>query len=208
MTKYVCAGQRYHIILEGLSEEEAKKNGRYWVRTTPANGCSKFAPGRGTDDRTGVIYYNKDDGVSPTTEIGAFSLDCRDEPPEKLVPKVKWTVPDPGLNMVGAFENPADVQLGKWHRPGYPDTDNLVSNWEFGPSPMWINYSEPIIKNLDKESFPSTWVVYPADDYVNDKWVYLVITGKKLKPLSSQVAVAHPVSQCDIISLTTISPYS
>ncbi|EGD89375.2 hypothetical protein H113_03006 [Trichophyton rubrum MR1459] len=189
----VGIGQRYHIILEGLSEEEAKKNGRYWVRTTPANGCSKFAPGRGTDDRTGVIYYNKDDGVSPTTEIGAFSLDCRDEPPEKLVPKVKWTVPDPGLNMVGAFEKPADVQLGKWHRPGYPDTDNLVSNWEFGPSPMWINYSEPIIKNLDKESFPSTWVVYPADDYVNDKWVYLVITGKKLKPLSSQVAVAHPI---------------
>ncbi|EGD99751.1 multicopper oxidase [Trichophyton tonsurans CBS 112818] len=58
----VGTGQRYHIILEGLSEEEARKNGRYWVRTTPAKGCSKFAPGRGTDDRTGVIYYNKDDG--------------------------------------------------------------------------------------------------------------------------------------------------
>lgn len=35
---------------------------------------------------------------------------------------------------------------------------------------------------------------YPGDNYVNDKWVYLVITGKKLKQLSSQVAVAHPVS--------------
>ncbi|EFR05270.1 laccase [Nannizzia gypsea CBS 118893] len=189
----VGIGQRYHIILEGLSKEEAKKNGRYWMRTTPTKGCSKFAEGRGTDDRTGVIYYDRDDGISPNTERGAFSLDCRDEPLENLVPKVKWTVPDPGLDVAGAFEKSADVQLGKWRRPGYPETNSLVSNWEFGPVPMWINYSEPIIKNLDKEEFPSTWVVYPAEDHLINKWVYLVITGKKLDPISTQVAVAHPI---------------
>ncbi|KAK2855717.1 hypothetical protein FQN49_004913 [Arthroderma sp. PD_2] len=190
----VGIGQRYHVILEGLSKEETKNNSRYWIRTTPATGCAEFNDGRGTDDRTGAFYYDRDDGVAPSTDRGDFSLECRDEPLEKLKPMVEWTVPDPGLNLPGGdFEKSVDVELNKWKRPGHSASDSLVSNWEFGPSPMWINYSEPIIKNLDKEHFPATWVVYPADDHLTNKWVYLVITGKKLKALESQVAVAHPI---------------
>ncbi|KAK2819982.1 hypothetical protein FQN49_007839 [Arthroderma sp. PD_2] len=61
--------------------------------------------------------------------------------------------------------------------------------------PMWLNYSKPIVKHMDEENWPETWVVYPSNNYTYDRWVYLVVTGQEdLEGLGrTQAPNAHPM---------------
>lgn len=107
---------------------------------------------------------------------------------------VEWDIPDPKLGLPGIFETTGDVGLNTWRLPGRPESENLVSNWAVGPSPMYINFSDPMVKNIDKDKWDDTWVVYPTEEHVVNKWVYLVITGMKTSNFKIQVQAAHPVS--------------
>lgn len=66
-----------------------------------------------------------------------------------------------------------------------------------GKVPMWLNFSDPTVLNLDKKSFPDEKVVIPKN-YPDGSWVYLVITSFPPEVLGDKdrvfVAAAHPVS--------------
>lgn len=65
----------------------------YWIRTIPAQGCSGFRDGNVPDERQGIIFYGDDKKLLPTTQRNpGIDLTCSDEPYEKLVPIVPWTI--------------------------------------------------------------------------------------------------------------------
>lgn len=162
---------------------------------SPAVGCSHFEAANPPDERVGILYYGLKTAAMPSTTRGPFPLECRDEPYERLKPYHPWQVPDPQL-VPGTFGNTSDVGRGKWRLPGSRNASSVVNFWTMGFSPMFLNYSNPIVKNLDKTNWDDTWVVYPAEDFTNKDWVYLVITGVKTVPniAINQTASAHPVS--------------
>ena len=91
----VGIGQRYHVIVEAHAKENSAGD-NYWIRTIPAEGCGRFNNGLKPDEKTGIVRYkhniNTDD---PVTEKGSYSLKCRDEAAENLVPILNWTVGSP-----------------------------------------------------------------------------------------------------------------
>ena len=62
------------------------------MRTIPAVGCQTFELGGIPDERQGIVYYEKDSDAYPTTPRKNISLACSDEPYDKLVPFIPWTV--------------------------------------------------------------------------------------------------------------------
>lgn len=75
------------------------------------------------------------------------------------------------------------------------------SRWDLGSHPLWLNFSNPTIKNVAKRhddgfAWDPEWVVVPQN-YKEDDWVYLVVTATGFpwgKPNRRFVPAAHPVS--------------
>jgi hypothetical protein len=90
-------GQRYHIIVEGMADPYIKeRDGNYWIRTTPARYCNKFA--YGPDERSGIIRYDP----AMLRNISSLSepdepddLHCGDEDHKKLIPWMGWRIGNP-----------------------------------------------------------------------------------------------------------------
>lgn len=80
---------------------------------------------------------------------------------------------------------------------GRPHKNDLFYRWSMGKDPMWLNFSDPTVLNLDKKTFPDEKVVIPKN-YPEGAWVYLVITSFPPEVLGDKdrvfVAAAHPVS--------------
>ncbi|WEW59691.1 hypothetical protein PRK78_005171 [Emydomyces testavorans] len=170
----VGIGQRYHVILDTLPD--APSGAAYWIRVTPTKGCFNFEANNPPDEKLGILYYGQRTDASPTSTGGSFSNQCRDEPFERLEPYHPWQIPDPQL-APDMFDASSDIELGKWRLPGRPNNASEVRFWAVGPAPMYLNYSEPMAKNLDKASWDDTWVVYPSEEHMHNDWVYLLITG-------------------------------
>ena len=74
------------------------------------------------------------------------------------------------------------------------------SRWDLGSHPLWLNFSNPTIKNVAKKhddgfTWDPEWVVVPQN-YKEDDWVYLVVTATGFpwgKPNRKFVTAAHPV---------------
>lgn len=188
-------GQRYHVILNTLPD--VKDGDSFWIRMVPAgDGCSRFRKDHVPDERMGALYYGKKTNVLPKSEGGGYDISCRDEPYERLKPIQKWTVPDP-LLAPDLMTKTQKIGIDIWNPPGRPADAPKIANWGVGPQPMWLNYSKPIVKNMDIEDWPETWTVYPANDYTHEQWVYLVVTGqeKQAELARTQAPNAHPVCQ-------------
>lgn len=68
------------------------------MRVVPARKCSKFA--FGPDEQMGIVRYNfsympDPHPPDPLSEPPLYDINCADEPYEKLVPKIPWTIGDP-----------------------------------------------------------------------------------------------------------------
>ncbi|EGD93868.1 multicopper oxidase [Trichophyton tonsurans CBS 112818] len=186
-------GQRYHVILNTLPD--VKDGDSFWIRMVPAgDGCSRFRKDHVPDERMGALYYEKKTNVLPKSEGGGYDISCRDEPYERLKPIQKWTVPDP-LLAPDLMTKTQKIGIDIWNPPGRPADAPKIANWGVGPQPMWLNYSKPIVKNMDIEDWPETWTVYPANDYTHEQWVYLVVTGqeKQAELARTQAPNAHPL---------------
>lgn len=158
---------------------------------TPAEGCSSFENPQ--DEKMGILYYGEKSDAMPDSSVNdGLDHQCRDEPYDSLKPLHPWTVPDPGLDS-DLFKVPQQVATGQFTPPGRPD-DVQIATWAVGPQTMWINYSRPIVRHLEEESWPETWAVYESEEYTYNKWIYLVITGNDEPTLKDRIAVAHPVS--------------
>lgn len=95
-------GQRYHVVVTALPKNPDGKDSTanaFWIRTSPAIGCSGFNPDFGApEERQGIIYYGNNPQPLPTTQRNNYThynLSCRDEPYEKLEPIIPWTIGKP-----------------------------------------------------------------------------------------------------------------
>jgi FtsP/CotA-like multicopper oxidase with cupredoxin domain len=156
----VGIGQRYTVIIEAKPTQEAA-NGKYWMRTeyVTAGGCNARINGNPVNDkdsqRVGIVSYEgaASEGSPETTRnLGNKDVDCLDETP-KMQPIVKWQVTppeNPNYNDEHLYEAGLDRTKGpnnsnKWH--------GAVARWSLTDTPMWLDFSNPTILNLDN----STW---------------------------------------------------
>ena len=72
---------------------EDSADGNYWMRTIPAEGCKAFE--RQPENKTGIIRYDQVSIADPMTQRAPFSLNCSDEPYERLQPVLPWQVGAP-----------------------------------------------------------------------------------------------------------------
>ncbi|KAI8297329.1 hypothetical protein K4K59_003506 [Colletotrichum sp. SAR11_240] len=84
--------------------------------------------------------------------------------------------------------------IGKQNELERPALMNNFSWWSFGKDPLWLNFSNPTILNLDNTTWDKDYVVVTEDK--KDDWVYLVITAPEKSPKGSSRSffpVAHPM---------------
>jgi len=85
-------GQRYNIIVEANpANNTADQN--FWIRTSPAPGCTHFNKNNpAPDERTGIVRYTVNTDL-PTTSRGTFDVNCADETYfRNITPIVPWSV--------------------------------------------------------------------------------------------------------------------
>ena len=192
-------GQRYHVIVEAkpTGDNRSKEKHAYWIRTTVAARCSGFARGVDPDDRTGILHY---EGVSksviPDTRRGTFNLTCSDEPYDKLKPVVPWKVGRPSNEQeTSTFQ--VGLDTAPYDGPNPPPAGEF-SHWVLGKQPLWLNFSNPTILdvNKQKQNWPPAYVVVP-EPVNNNTWVYLLITATGFPfgstPDRNFLPVNHPV---------------
>ena len=91
-----------------------------------------------------------------------------------------------------------------------PQTDRPpwgnISRWQMGKNPLWLNFSDPTILNLqtdltkvDWDSKPDLAVVSESNANTAESWIYLMITATKFpfngeKRINRFVPAAHPVN--------------
>lgn len=73
--------------------------------------------------------------------------------------------------------------------------------WAFGNAPMWLNFSDPTILNLDNTTWKPNYVVIASEADQTEDWVYMVVTAPLHPPAGAPSGeqfwpVAHPVYLC------------
>ena len=191
----VAIGQRYHVIVEANSVDDRPLSQQsYWIRTVVADQCGGFFSK--PDNRTGIVYYHGADNTSlPSTSINKFPTKCADEPYESLKPIVPWTVGAPANQQeASTFE----AGLEPAPAPGPLPPPGNFSRWELATQPLWLNFSNPTILNVNqaKTSWPPQMVVVPENVPANS-WVYLLVTATAFPFGASTgrnfVPASHPV---------------
>ncbi|KAG6356518.1 hypothetical protein INS49_015906 [Diaporthe citri] len=191
-------GQRYRVIVEARPDDAddgsnpVPRDGNFWIRTWGATTCSQ--PGQEGYERTGILRYDAASTSDPTSKPWPnISLACSDEPYTSLKPKLPWFV-GPAANTEDgeAFtveSNVTGLQPGSKPFPLAqfsldPETSSVFR-------PLQINYSHPIIQELDNFSgnWPQQWVVIP-ENFNSTSWVYLVLSGDRL---GGTTIGAHPI---------------
>ena len=88
------------------------------------------------------------------------------------------------------------MTIGLEHVEDRPVAPNNFTWWSFGDNPLWVDFSNPTITELNRtEPWSKDYVVVPADS--RDGWVYLVITAPDAAVAGKKkifAPVAHPVS--------------
>ncbi|KKY23553.1 putative multicopper oxidase [Phaeomoniella chlamydospora] len=198
----VGIGQRYHVVVEAnpLNDKRPASEQNYWIRTIPATGCFNFG-NQVVDNRTGILFYaDSNHKTLPTTTQAAFSINCADEPYDKLVPIVPWKVGPPSNQ-----EDPSSFEVGL-SIPNETFPNNLppagdVTRWELGSQPLWLNFSDPTILHVNQgtranpTTFQAQLVVVP-ESVASNAWVYLLISASDLPfddDLRTFLPVAHPI---------------
>jgi FtsP/CotA-like multicopper oxidase with cupredoxin domain len=146
----VGIGQRYAVIVEA-KPDVASSDGKYWMRTEWTNDpdCGGEPP-RGLNDtlemsRSGIISYD-DAGYGdelPSTSRHDVTIGCHDEPYEKLIPIVPWTVSAPANDVANyTYEGGTDTtNKDTWH--------GAVYRWSLMDNPMWLNFSDPLLLDVE-----------------------------------------------------------
>lgn len=180
-------------------------NKPYWIRTIPATDCHHFMLGGTPDERQGILTYHNDsiisshnDSLIPRTERGSFPIACRDELYNSLVPYLPWNITlDPGYNE--SLKDPFEVGTENPTSPhGRPNQNDSFTRWTMGHVPMYLNFSDPTINNLNKSNFTDEKVVV-FEGKTNVSWVYMILTAnmtgeKKHGVNRTFLPGAHPVS--------------
>ncbi|KAH8904716.1 hypothetical protein BR93DRAFT_882911, partial [Coniochaeta sp. PMI_546] len=213
-------GQRYTVVVQGLEDPLAdRSNGKYWIRTHPADGCNAFrtgtfnsqsSPAEIFDIRTAYIQYStaSNDTNPPNVQVSNEPCDktCIDMT-MRLEPMVCWTIPKTPLNNITesrflpAFQNSNDTTLGEagnythWMLRLPPDLEIPSAGRPFH-QPLWLDFGKPTL--LD----PAAAIAEKNYNVVNCEhsrstspgYVFMVIDGRFLALNDSKVLpVAHPI---------------
>ncbi|RBR15613.1 uncharacterized protein FIESC28_07254 [Fusarium coffeatum] len=190
-------GQRYHIVLEATPTNTtvlpASPDGNYWIRTVGADRCKGFEPGNEPDERQGILRYNASSTLVPTTFRPAYSTACRDENYDLLKPIFPWAVEPVKLNY-----NDSQFDIGLKTYKDRPEKGDGFQWWAFGENPLWLNFSNPTILNLENKTWDPNYAVdLVVPDSKKDKWVYIAITAPPAplvnRPDRVFAPVAHPL---------------
>ncbi|KAI0019770.1 multicopper oxidase [Xylariomycetidae sp. FL0641] len=175
----VGIGQRYTVIVEAKDQTE----GDYWIRTTPAMGCNGFN-GDTSNNQTGILRYDSSSTALPQSqEHPGQDLNCTDVAPELLNPIIPWTVDFHPQNDVDKdtyhvqLQNETDSSLGP---PGFP-----YAHWYLGDQPMWLDFSEPTILNIDASIANPNYTVI-TEEFMQG-YIYLILD------YAGNVTVTHPI---------------
>lgn len=185
-TLAVAIGQRYSIVVEA-NPDTPTSDGNYWIRTVSpvcSNGAYDTA-----NYTTGIIRYNGNSTALPSSTAYDFATVCADEPYASLIPIVPWTVGQPQNNVTNnTYEIGLDLTQ-KFH--GY-------IRWDILNQPMWLDYSNPTILNLDNTTWNPEYCVVDYD--YTQGFVYMVLTISDLYPdhpkfagIVHSMAVTHPI---------------
>ncbi|ORY60974.1 Cupredoxin [Pseudomassariella vexata] len=176
---FIGIGQRYSVIVEAKNDTD----GDFWMRTTPATNCGNFGTNT-PDDRTAVVKYNGASNTCPTTQPdNPINTTCADVEPSKLNPIVPWLVDfHPQNNVTNDtfrvfHQNETDLELGPNGAP--------YKHWVLGPQPMWLDFSNPTILNIEESIGNPNYTVI-QEDY-DRGFVYLIIDA------SIVPQVNHPI---------------
>ncbi|RPA94820.1 Cupredoxin [Choiromyces venosus 120613-1] len=203
-TKYlnIGIGQRYSVIVEANpSGDDASVNMDYWIRTIPADGCNSI---QFPVKQTGIIrYYNNSTYTLPVSTFWKLSEnqtsepdDCVDEDMENLVPVVPKSI-IPGSNANNYSSDTYEVGLTEPTAQN-PTPHGNYSRWDISMLPMWLDWGNPTILNLDRNvSSMSQELAIVPEDY-QDKWVVLVIVGNLQFPSGhnmnkASIPTRHPI---------------
>ncbi|CAF9923127.1 MAG: hypothetical protein ALECFALPRED_002306 [Alectoria fallacina] len=178
---HIAIGQRYSVIVEADPTAPVQADGNYWIRTIVSTGCGNI---NDYDSQTGIIRYNPESIAIPTSTQANINLTCADPPLESLVPMVPWAVDSHAVNDVLNDTFEANIDSNITH--GY-------NRWDLTSTPLWLNFSNPTILNLDNITFDPYYAIIP-EDYTQG-YVYLVITGQNLPdfPVKLNAPAAHPM---------------
>lgn len=176
----IAIGQRYSIIVEATPDTPTT-DGNYWIRTVSA-GCSN-----GVHDTanytTGIIRYDDNSTALPSSSAYNFVTACADEPYANLIPIVPWTVGQPQNNVTN---NTYEVGLDTTQ-----DFHGYL-RWDILNQPMWLDFSNPTILNLDNTTWNPEYCVVDYD--YTQGFVYMVLTASALYPDHQKFTGAtHPI---------------
>ena len=167
----------------------------YWIRTVPANGCGSENFVKQPLNNTGIIRYTNNNNEPSSLENSDIKdRKCADEPYDKLRPVRKWNVKSP--SNVNELEKNTTYDVGFQPINGYPyhpDYDRRL--WAIGNLPLWLDFGEPTILNLNSKSWHK-YLDVVTHNPTKDEWIYLIITGGdvgKQDPAKEFFAVAHPI---------------
>ncbi|KAL2022363.1 hypothetical protein VTK56DRAFT_5430 [Thermocarpiscus australiensis] len=207
-------GQRYHVLVHGLRDPyQPERYGNYWMRAVPARKCSKFA--FGPDEQMGIVRYNRSyvnvtGPPDPLSEPELYDIGCADEPYNKLVPWLPWTVGNPANIDPKADPDKLpnnrkyifNVGMTKSGGPGtntpYIPDDKPYTRWDMHIAPFRINFSDPTILALDRldELVDKPWLDVITLPDTEDQWIWLVITAPAKVPQNGGrifFPAAHPM---------------
>lgn len=191
----VGIGQRYSIIVEATPDSPSA-DGKYWMRTeyNTTNACNQALTGASITtniEQSGIISYGDEStDVLPTTTRHDNPVGCADEPYASITPIVPWTVSEPQNNIAdNTYEAGLDLtNTNKWH--------GAFFRWSITDTPLWLDFSNPLINNLDNTTFNPEYAVVDYDYKDGEKMVYMIITAGNLKtnpgPIT-KIGAHHPI---------------
>ncbi|KAF2205521.1 hypothetical protein GQ43DRAFT_362220, partial [Delitschia confertaspora ATCC 74209] len=187
----VGIGQRYSVVVEAKPDTPSS-NGRYWMRTEFSQGlCTTGVKGASTQDlqRTGIISYSDSTSTEDpnTSRHRDMKTGCDDESQTHVhEPLLRWQVTEP-QNDVSRNTYSAGLENNeKFH--GF-------FRWDIMDTPMWLNFSNPTILNLDNTTWSPEYAVVDYNYHDEKKFVYMVITsggGSRLGD-KTKTALPHPM---------------
>jgi hypothetical protein len=158
----------------------APTDGNFWIRTIPLENCGDIVDGYWPT--YGIMRYSNQGNFNssetaladPVSKpyglkyhaIGALP-ECADEPPTDSHPIVPWTVGSPA--------DTQDLRVGvDLNRP------HGFIRWEVGGEPLWLDWANPTISNLDNTTWNPEYDVFVEN--LDDEWVYFIIQGTFIPP--------------------------
>ncbi|MCJ1346764.1 hypothetical protein MMC31_004982 [Peltigera leucophlebia] len=171
-------GQRYHVVIEA--------NPKYLIHQNAG-----YEKSYGDYIDSPEAFWIR---TIPANGRRNFSLQCRDEEFENLKPWRKWYV---GGNEKNEIPDKRTFRTGTQIQEGVPTSIDKFAKWAIGSEPMFLNFSNPTILELNKtaNSWASTRVVIPENAPENT-WVYLAIISDEVHRLVGPrlvVPAAHPI---------------